>query len=48
LTFEERLTLVNRVGEEVETPENLSDLLKEKQMFRCYDGFEPSGRMHIA
>jgi tyrosyl-tRNA synthetase len=39
---------MNKVGEEVETPDNLKDLLNEKQMFRCYDGFEPSGRMHIA
>lgn len=24
------------------------ELLKRKDNFRCYDGFEPSGRMHIA
>lgn len=24
------------------------DLLARKDQFRCYDGFEPSGRMHIA
>ena len=24
------------------------ELLKRKQLFNCYDGFEPSGRMHIA
>lgn len=36
------------VGEEVTTEENLRDLLTRKDMFRCYDGFEPSGRMHIA
>ena len=29
-------------------PEELRSLLERKQMFRCYDGFEPSGRMHIA
>lgn len=29
-------------------PEELKSLLERKQMFRCYDGFEPSGRMHIA
>jgi hypothetical protein len=27
LSFDERLKLVNRVGEEVETPENLKELL---------------------
>lgn len=26
----------------------LGELLQRKEMFRCYDGFEPSGRMHIA
>ena len=29
-------------------PEELSELLKNKPNFNCYDGFEPSGRMHIA
>lgn len=24
------------------------ELLRTKKNFRCYDGFEPSGRMHIA
>ena len=36
------------VGEEVLVKEELLELLKTKQLFRCYDGFEPSGRMHIA
>ena len=36
------------VGEEVLVKEELLELLKNKQLFRCYDGFEPSGRMHIA
>jgi tyrosyl-tRNA synthetase len=29
-------------------PGELMALLKRKQLFNCYDGFEPSGRMHIA
>lgn len=28
--------------------DELRSLLERKDMFRCYDGFEPSGRMHIA
>ena len=38
------------VGEETLVPERLMELLKktEGKNFNCYDGFEPSGRMHIA
>lgn len=36
------------VGEECTTPEDLRNLLKKKPDFCLYDGFEPSGRMHIA
>ena len=48
LSLEERFELCKSVGEEVLKPENLWDLLKKKDNFICYDGFEPSGRMHIA
>ena len=48
LPFEERLALVKAVGEEILTEPGLIELLKTKQQFTCYDGFEPSGRMHIA
>jgi tyrosyl-tRNA synthetase len=48
LSLEERYELCSSVGEEVLMPEELRSLLERKQMFRCYDGFEPSGRMHIA
>ena len=48
LSLEERYELCSSVGEEVLMPEELRALLERKQMFRCYDGFEPSGRMHIA
>lgn len=36
------------VGEEVIQDNELMELLQRKPLFRCYDGFEPSGRMHIA
>lgn len=29
-------------------PEELEALVKENRFIYCYDGFEPSGRMHIA
>lgn len=29
-------------------PEELDLLVKENRFIYCYDGFEPSGRMHIA
>lgn len=48
LTLQERYDLCLSVGEENNTPEELMALLKRKQLFNCYDGFEPSGRMHIA
>ncbi len=48
LPFEDRLALVKSVGEEILTEAELVRLLKTKQQFTCYDGFEPSGRMHIA
>jgi tyrosyl-tRNA synthetase len=36
------------IGEEVLDRENLINLLKYKKEIVAYDGFEPSGRMHIA
>ena len=48
LTFEERFQLCKSIGEEVTTEDELAMLLKTKPQFICYDGFEPSGRMHIA
>jgi tyrosyl-tRNA synthetase len=48
LSFQERLKLCLSVGEEIVTEPRLSELLKLKKQFICYDGFEPSGRMHIA
>ncbi len=36
------------IGEEIIDKENLIKLLKNKKEIIAYDGFEPSGRMHIA
>lgn len=47
-TVEERLSLIKQVGEEIVDEEELTQLLKQKETFTAYDGFEPSGKMHIA
>jgi len=44
----ERFQLISEVGEEIVTKEDLLKLLQEKKNFIAYDGFEPSGRIHIA
>jgi len=48
LTLDERFSLAFSVGEECITGEELRNLLRAKPNPICYDGFEPSGRMHIA
>ena len=48
LTLEERYALARSVGEECTKEEELRALLAKKPAPVCYDGFEPSGRMHIA
>ena len=45
---EERFKLVRSVGEECVQEDELRELLRRKREVVCYDGFEPSGRMHIA
>jgi tyrosyl-tRNA synthetase len=46
--MESRVQLIQSIGEEVIGSENLERLLTHKQHVVAYDGFEPSGRMHIA
>jgi hypothetical protein len=48
LPLEERVKLVMSVGEEVIMENEVKELLSRKPLWNCYDGFEPSGRMHIA
>ncbi|GMY30346.1 Tyrosine--trna ligase [Fagus crenata] len=43
----QRYSLVRSVGEECLLDEELLKLLQKKPEPICYDGFEPSGRMHI-
>ncbi|CAD8199581.1 unnamed protein product [Paramecium pentaurelia] len=48
LSLEEKLKLLEPIGEELINKDELINLLKTKTFPICYDGFEPSGRMHIA
>jgi tyrosyl-tRNA synthetase len=48
MDVEKRLELIKQVGEEIITVEDLRKLLDENKHPVAYDGFEPSGRIHIA
>ena len=48
MTNEERLQLIKEVGEEIVTEEELRRLLQSDEKLVAYDGFEPSGQIHIA
>ncbi|KAI9915965.1 hypothetical protein PsorP6_008638 [Peronosclerospora sorghi] len=48
LTLEERYAMARSVGEECIQESELQALMTKKDHPVCYDGFEPSGRMHIA
>lgn len=48
MTIEERIALIKQVGEEIIKEEELYTLLEQNKSLIAYDGFEPSGEMHIA
>jgi tyrosyl-tRNA synthetase len=48
MNIEDKVSLVKEVGEEILTEEELRNLLETKKNPVAYDGFEPSGQMHIA
>ncbi|XP_021743830.1 tyrosine--tRNA ligase 1, cytoplasmic-like [Chenopodium quinoa] len=48
MTLEERFEIIKSVGEECIQESELMLLLSKKPEPICYDGFEPSGHMHIA
>ena len=48
LSTEEKIKLVKEVGEEIIGESDLAQLFEKKTTPIVYDGFEPSGRMHIA
>jgi tyrosyl-tRNA synthetase len=48
MNTEEKIELIKQVGEEIITEDDLRALLESKPHPIAYDGFEPSGRIHIA
>lgn len=48
MDIEEKIKLIESVGEEVLTPIELRELFEAKKRPIAYDGFEPSGNLHIA
>ncbi len=44
----QRFQLIREVGEEIITEDELKKLISEKKNLIAYDGFEPSGILHIA
>ncbi|OGK41907.1 tyrosine--tRNA ligase [Candidatus Roizmanbacteria bacterium RIFCSPLOWO2_01_FULL_37_12] len=48
MTIEERLNLIKQVGEEIIQEDELKKLLESGEQLYAYDGFEPSGQIHIA
>src|SRR5690349_19265805 len=48
MNIDDRLALVREVGEEIVTEDELRALFAEKPHPVAYDGFEPSGTIHIA
>lgn len=48
MDIEERLKLVRQVGEEIIQEDELKKLLESGEEIIAYDGFEPSGQIHIA
>lgn len=48
MNLEKRIELISEVGEEIITEADLRTLLEKKAHPIAYDGFEPSGQVHIA
>ncbi len=48
MTIQDRMKLIKEVGEEIIQEEELKKLLENGEELIAYDGFEPSGQIHIA
>jgi len=48
MTIDEKINLIKQVGEEIIQEEELKKLLESGEQLVTYDGFEPSGQIHIA
>src|SRR4030066_893712 len=47
MTTDEKLKLIKEIAEEIITEQELKTLLSSDNEIVAYDGFEPSGQMHI-
>jgi len=48
MTTDEKIELIREVGEEIIGEDQLKELLESGEELIAYDGFEPSGQIHIA
>lgn len=48
MDLERKMDLIKQVGEEIVTEQELRELLQAKAHPIAYDGFEPSGNLHVA
>ncbi len=48
LPLTQRMELIQSLAEEITDIDELEDLLRSEENLSCYDGFEPSGKLHIA
>lgn len=48
LNLEQKISIIKQVGAEILIPEEIKGIMSQNKFIYCYDGFEPSGRMHIA
>ena len=48
MSTDEKVSIVREVGDEIISEDELRDLFERKKNPVAYDGFEPSGRIHIA
>jgi len=48
MDYKEKIKIVKEVGEEIISEEELKELFSKKKNPIAYDGFEPSGKIHIA
>lgn len=48
MNTEQKISLIKEFAEEIITEEDLKELFSKKKSLIAYDGFEPSGQIHIA
>ena len=48
MSVDEKIAIVGGFADEIVTEEELRKLFKSKKKYTAYDGFEPSGQIHIA